>query len=261
MKELNVLLEELEPVVKAAGTVIKEAKVHEVKEKSSSVDLVTEYDVMVQKMLVEWIGKIDPEASFLGEEEALEPDLSKEDIFIIDPIDGTSNFIFGYDHSCISVGLMRNKEMVLGMIYDPWDDKMYTAIKGQGAKMNAQEIHVSDRSLKDSIVNFGTSPYVAELRDRSARCMGPIIRNCMDLRRSGSAALDLCDAACGRCGVFFELKLSPWDFAAGSVIVTEAGGQITNEMGEVPCPWMPSSIVAGSKGACEELMQILRETK
>ena len=259
MKDLHLILEELIPVMEEAGEIISGVRPMAVDEKSGHADLVTEYDIYVQHLLEEKLALIDPDAFFMGEEEEQTGDAQAEELYIIDPIDGTANFVYGYRHSCISVGLRRHGEIQLAAIYHPWEKAMYTAIKGEGAFMNGKPIHVADSDLANSLVDFGSCPYYEDLRKRTVSVLSVLIDRVQDIRRRGSAALDLCDAAAGRCGAFFELRLSPWDYAAGSLLVTEAGGQITNEHGKPVSFTEKSSVVAGGKKACLELLSILKD--
>lgn len=226
-----------------------------VEEKTDYTNLVTKYDKATQEYLVETFSKIVPEATFLCEEEDM-ADTSGAYVFIIDPIDGTANFTKYFGHSAISVALAREGKLLWGAVYNPFTEDFFEARAEEGAYHNGKRIHVSEDSLKHSLVAFGTSPYYRELRDESFRIALDVMDHALDIRRSGSAALDLCYAACGRCGVFFELKLSPWDFAAGMLIVQEAGGVITDIHGNTPDFTAKSSIVAGNKKAHQEFMKL-----
>ena len=138
--------------------------------------------------------------------------------------------------SCISIGLIRNGKRYLGVVYNPYLDETFSAIKGEGAFLNGKPIHVSTEDMDNSILLFGSSPYNTELAKASFDLAYRYFEKCLDIRRSGSAAIDLCSVAAGRAEIYFELILSPWDFAAGALIVEEAGGVVTNmDDGEVPC--------------------------
>lgn len=212
-----------------------------VDEKAGKANLVTKYDKMVQEAIREKLMNILPEAVFVGEEEDIHASIKEGLAFIVDPIDGTNNFIKDYRCSAISVGVTKNGEAYMGAVYNPYLDEMFTAIAGQGAFLNGKAIHVSEEPLEHGIVIFGTSPYYEDLAEQSFRLAYEYFQKAMDVRRSGSAALDLCNVAAGRAELFFELRLSPWDFAAGSLIVTEAGGKVTQIDGSPvdlsrPCP-------------------------
>lgn len=235
MKEL---LEQICSVARECGDIIKNADRSEIgiRDKAGKANFVTEYDCMVQRIAQEKLEKILPEADFLGEEEESKVDETKEYIFVVDPIDGTTNFIKDYHMSCISIGLIKNGERYLGVVYNPYLDELFYAIKGQGAFLNGKQIHVSNEELSNGIVLFGSSPYNTELAKASFDLVYDYFTKALDIRRSGSAALDLCSVAAGRAELYFEMILSPWDFAAGALIVEEAGGIVTTlDGGKVPC--------------------------
>lgn len=228
--------------------------------KSGSQNFVTTYDVQTENFLRTRFASLLPEADMLGEESA---DTHTARIaagltLIVDPIDGTTNFMQDYRRSCISVGVCDRGTMVYGAIYDPYADAMFTAQKGQGAYVeeNGQrvQLHASDRSLSDSLVLFGTSPYYRDtLGEPTFRTLWSLFQKARDIRRSGSAALDLANIAAGRGDVFFEYQLSPWDYAAGSLLITEAGGQITQMDGTPLCFDKPCPVVAGGAAYWEAM--------
>lgn len=146
--------------------------------------------------------------------------------------------------SAISVGLALDGERYMGVVYNPYLNEMFTAIKGKGACLNGEPIHVSSEPLCNGIVLFGTAPYYEELNRKSFEMAYDYFKKALDIRRSGSAALDLCSVAAGRAEVFFELRLCPWDFAAGSLIVEEAGGKVTTAEGGQLTLCAPCSMLA-----------------
>lgn len=218
-----------------------------VDEKAGHANFVTSYDKKIQeelqKRLLHWM----PEAVFVGEEEDIHASIEKGYAFIVDPIDGTTNFIKDYHASCISVGLTKDGKQEAGIVYNPYLDEMFIAVRGKGAYLNGKRIHVSGASLENGIVLFGTSPYYEELSEKSFQLAYSYFRKSLDVRRSGSAALDLCSIACGRAELYFELRLSPWDYAAGSLIVEEAGGIVTTMEGEPVTLDRPCSVKARNK--------------
>ena len=213
-------------------------------EKSGHANFVTTYDKAVQEALREKLLTIVPDATFVGEEDDVHSSIQKGDAFIVDPIDGTTNFIRDYHCSAISVGMTRDGESYIGVIYNPYLDEMFSAQAGCGAYLNGKPIHVSREDLSGSIILFGSSPYYPELRTRTLAMLTSLIDASLDVRRSGSAALDFCSLAAGRAELFFEMKLSPWDYAAGSLILTEAGGKCTTIEGEPITLSKPCSILA-----------------
>ncbi len=215
-------------------------------EKSGRANFVTVYDKLVQKTLKEKLHEIMPEAHFVGEEEDIHESIESGYAFIVDPIDGTTNFIRDYHVSAISVGLLYDGKPKFGAVYNPYLDEMFTAEKGKGAFLNGKPIKVSTNKLENSVVLFGTSPYYPELSRKSFDMAYDYFTKSLDVRRSGSAALDLCSIASGRADLYFELKLSPWDYAAGSLIITEAGGEITDIDGKPIVYDKPCSVLASN---------------
>ncbi|MBO5372416.1 MAG: inositol monophosphatase [Lachnospiraceae bacterium] len=222
------MLEKIKNAVLESSKIMLEAEhiAETIQDKGGHANFVTEYDTRVQKDIFERLQKILPEAKFMGEEEENFTYTDKGYLFVIDPIDGTTNFIKNYQASCISVGLLKDGEPVLGVVYNPYRKEMFTAEKGKGAYLNDRQIHVSKEPLSNGVILFGTSPYYEELWKDAFELGYYYFTKGLDIRRSGSAAIDLCDIACGRAELYFELKLSPWDYTAGALIVQEAGGQI-----------------------------------
>lgn len=248
------MLDEIVAVVKKCGDIILFADDAErtISTKEGRANFVTKYDVAVQAYLQEELLKIVPEAVFIGEEGDHGEALGQGYTFIVDPIDGTTNFIKNYRRSCVSVGLALRGSMEIGVIYNPYSNEMFYAQKGKGAFLNGQPIRVSDHALADGLVCFGTSPYYEELIDQTFNLVRTLYKASLDVRRSGSAALDLCDIASGRCELFFECRLAPWDYAAGSLLVEEAGGYISRMNGQPLSLGYGCSVLAGSKDACKD---------
>ena len=192
---------------------------------------------------------IMPDAHFVGEEGSTQSFAPIGKFFIVDPIDGTTNFIKDYRFSCISVALVVDGVAELGVVYNPSADEMFSARRGQGAFCNGNRLRVSDEPLENGIVVFGTAPYHEALKEKTFKLAYAYFRKAMDVRRSGSAALDLCTIAAGRAELFFELVLSPWDYAAGGLIVTEAGGLISDCYGQPLAYDRPCSVLARNRAA------------
>ena len=220
-------------------------------EKSGHANFVTVYDKKVQDCLKKSLAEILPEAAFIGEEGESDAFDGKGYAFIVDPIDGTTNFIRDYHQSAISVGLTYDGIRVAGAVYNPYLDQMYTAILGKGAYRNDKPIHVTSNPISEAIVIFGTAPYYEELAEVTFEKAYKIFRKSLDLRRSGTAAIDLCHIADGSADMFFELRLQPWDFAAGSLIVEEAGGVVTTTDGE-PIDAFTATPILATNGCIEQ---------
>ena len=220
-------------------------------------DYVTQVDTDIQKFLSCELGKLAPDIQFLGEEEGLH-EMSVDTYWILDPIDGTTNLIHDYQHIVVSLGLYDKGEITLGIVYDPYREDVYHAQKGKGSFLNGRPIHVSEaETLRETIVTIGTSPYDRELTEVNFQRFQRVFERSQDIRRTGSAALDLAYVACGRTGGFFEALLSPWDFAAGMLLVTEAGGRVTNFAGEPLDLLKRGSVVATNRKVHEELRGLM----
>ena len=220
-------------------------------------DYVTQVDTDIQSFLSCELGKLAPDIQFLGEEEGLH-EMSGDTYWILDPIDGTTNLIHDYQHSVVSLGLYEKGEITMGIVYDPYREEVYYAQKGKGSFLNGRPIHVSEaETLRETIVTIGTSPYDRELTEVNFQRFQRVFEKSQDIRRTGSAALDLAYVACGRTGGFFEALLSPWDFAAGMLLVTEAGGRVTNFAGEPLDLLKRGSVVAANGKVHEEIRGLL----
>lgn len=243
------LIKDMCAVATRCGEIILAAGEHimSVKKKSSYRDLVTEYDMRVQEYAQEALVKLYPQACFFCEEsnDGKIPDASM--LFVIDPIDGTVNFIHGLNHSCTSIACLIDGKPVAGVIYNPYAKEMFCGADGFGAKLNGRDIRATESELLNTLVIFGTAPYNDESTDVTFDHVRDIYDLCLDVRRSGSAALDLCDIACGRVGLFFESSLSLWDYAAGAIILKQAGGVCFDLAGEeISFAKAKSSVLAGT---------------
>lgn len=246
--------------IKEIIALIKETKVFvENRERAGHIktkgraDYVTQVDTDIQNFLARELGNRFPGIQFLGEEEGLH-EMSGDIYWILDPIDGTTNLIHDYQHSVVSLALYEKGEITLGIIYDPFREDVYYAQKGQGSFLNGNPIHVSDaETLDETIISVGTSPYDRELAEENFRRIQRVFGKAQDIRRTGTAAMDLAYVACGRTGGFFEPRLSPWDFAAGLLLVQEAGGRVTDFAGEPLVFSRRGSVVASNGMIHEEL--------
>ncbi len=252
------------PLIREAGKIMTGALGIEdtVREKGGdSANMVTVFDVAVQNFLMNEIKKVFPDAFFFAEEkENNAKDLMHDHCFVIDPIDGTTNFVHEYRYSCISVAMFSRGDVKFAAIYDPYADEMFSAAKGEGAFLNGQPMRVSDRDMAHSLVAFGTCPHMKrEMGERSFRLAYALYSECSDVRRAGAAALDLAHLAAGRNDIFFELLLSPWDFAAGSLLVREAGGIIANTDGKEIDFSAPSPILAANPRVFGRALEIAKK--
>jgi len=244
------ILEQLCDAIRAAGkTILSAGGDLGVEEKSSSHDLVTRYDAAVQAQLRESLLALEPEADFFGEEGTHASSSDAACRFIVDPIDGTTNFIKGLRHSCVSAGFERAGKIILGAVYNPYSDELFSAERGVGSFLNGRPLRVTDQPMEKAVAFFGTSPYYPDCLNETFRLARQLTESCIDIRRSGSAALDLCEVAAGRAELFYEYRLSPWDYAAGSLIVAEAGGLVSTLAG-APLQFREKSSVAAGNPAC-----------
>lgn len=246
--DLKYITDQIAVVARNCGKTMLEAKSTDIKrnEKSGHRDLVTEYDVRVQKQAIRELSEKFPEAVFFCEEGNDKDDLTSGMTFVIDPIDGTANFANNMNISCISIACFIDGVPSAGVVFDPYTDELFSASVGNGAYLNGKPISVTDAPLDGSLVMFGTSPYNIELLDRTLEKLKYIFPKCLDVRRCGSAALDICAVAAGKAGLFFEEILALWDYAAALVILHEAGGDAYNMKGEaLPLDGSRTNIIAG----------------
>lgn len=256
------LFDEIEGIVREAGRFLLDAEVTSdcISQKDGPANFVTKYDVEIQKYLIEKFSKLLPTAEYYGEENTagnVHGALGKGYLFFIDPIDGTTNFMFDYKHSCISVGLACDGKMIAGFVYNPYTDEMYSAVRGKGAWLNGRRLHVADKGIADGIAAFGCARYNDDRVDLIFHVVKELFMRSLSVRNGGSAALDLCRVAGGANVSYLELKLQPYDYAAASVIVEEAGGKISQVNGDPITLDGPCSIVAGTPAAVKDVMEIV----
>lgn len=241
-------------VYRAKDIIFDKALAHSVKEKGRA-DFVTAVDTEVQTMLERELHRLYPDIQLLGEEGArhlIDPDGS---VWILDPVDGTTNLIYDYKMSAVSLALYSGGEVVLGIVYNPFTEEMFSAEKGKGAYLNGEMIRVSQAaSVSEGLISIGTSPYEKERADRNFEVFKNIFKSSLDIRRSGSAALDLCYLAAGRTDGYMEQNLKPWDFAAGMLILSEAGGTATDYTGDPLNPLENSDVLASNGKIHRELI-------
>ncbi len=220
-------------------------------------DFVTRADRESEEVIVKTIEGHFPDHSFLAEESLKEAETGGYR-WIIDPLDGTTNYIHGYPVFSISIALEYGREMITGVVFDPLRNEVFHAEKGRGAFLNGQSIHVSSVSdPKDGLITTGFPFRSKGFIDPYLKLFKNVFHKVSDLRRDGSAALDLAYLACGRCEGFFEIGLSPWDVAAASLLIKEAGGIVT-DFGGGPDYLSSGNIVAGNPAIHGE---ILKEVK
>ncbi len=197
--------------------------------RKGDIDIVTEADLAAERLIVERIRSYHPRHAILTEEagDAGNMETAAEYKWVVDPLDGTTNYAHGYPAFCVSIALEREGEIVLGVVHDPTRGETFAAERGEGATLNGRPIRVSEvEDMNRALVCTGF-PYDVRTRSEFARHFHNFIMHAQGVRRDGSAALDLAYVACGRFDGFWEEGLKPWDVAAGKIIVEEAGGRIT----------------------------------
>jgi myo-inositol-1(or 4)-monophosphatase len=196
----------------------------------SPSDLVTDADRRSEAMIIERLRSHFPKHGIVAEEGG-GGRTDSDYCWYVDPLDGTTNFAHGFPMFCVTLGLAYRDELVAGVVFDPIHEELFTAEKGAGAYLNNKRIHVSKAAtLAECLVATGFPPF-ADNHDLNIKYYYRFTTLCHGVRRAGSAALDLCSVAAGRFEGFWELKLNPWDKAAGSLLVTEAGGRVSNLQG------------------------------
>jgi myo-inositol-1(or 4)-monophosphatase len=222
-------------------------------------NFVTAADRRAEELLYEELSKARPAYGFLGEEGGMREGADKSHRWIVDPLDGTTNFLHGIPQFAVSIALEREGVIVAGLTYNPANDELFVAERGKGAFLNNQRIRVAARRrLADAIVGCGL-PHYGRGDLRLSRCeIAAAQQNFAGLRRYGSAALDLAWVAAGRLDAYWERDLSPWDMAAGIILVREAGGFAT-DLDNGDAIFAKSQIAAGNETMHKELIRLLRE--
>ena len=255
-------IEDIIDIAREAGNIMLTAMRPKVMEKSGHANFCTETDEKIQAFLIGKLAQIIPEASFLGEEDGQDvftAKMSSGYCFVIDPIDGTSNFIYGYRPSVVSIALLKDGKPYMAVIYNPYDEMMFSAVSGSGAYMNGEKIMSSEAPLSDSLTVFGTAPYYTDLQERTFDLAKRLLPLCVDLRRSGTAAWDMCCVAMGRCSLYFEMRIQLWDYAAAALIAQEAGCTTTDIEGKPLSFKGPTSVICRARGI-KEIPEIFMKT-
>ncbi len=246
---------------RAAGAIINRASMDldilKINTKSPN-DFVTEVDQMAEQVIIETILQAYPDHGILAEESGREHGAKhSEFVWIIDPLDGTTNFIHGFPVYCVSIALTHRGVVQQAVVYDPTRNDLFYATKGRGAFLNDKRLRVSKRTrMGDALVGTGFPFRRGDNPKRYLKMFEEVMSQVAGLRRPGAAALDLCYVAAGYYDAFFETGLSPWDVAAGSLIITEAGGLIGNFTGESDFLHQ-REVVAGNPKIYGQMVQIL----
>ncbi len=245
-------------LMRQAGRLITAPAAAEITAKGRS-NFVTDRDVAVQEFIREGLSALYPDYGFMSEEQENAPDFEKP-LWILDPIDGTANFITRYGMSAISLALMKGGKVVFGAVYNPYTDELFSAEQGKGAFLNGAPIHAdNDIEFEDALIDLGTMPYYKDRADEVGAMAAAIIKNASDIRRCGSAALAMCYAASGRTAAMLEGILQPWDYAAGMLIANEAGA-ITADWEKNPLTAKaPSAVLVAGTKIYKPLVKLIKE--
>lgn len=254
------LLDFMTILARNAGDFAEEAYTHlrdgQIESKATEKDIVTAADRLTEEFIIQRIRRDYPDHNIFGEEHGSQKHSASPYLWVIDPIDGTTNYAAGSLRYCVSIGLMKNDEFIAGTIYSPRTCELFAAEQGAGATLNGEKIHPSDK--RELIQCIGTTGFAC-LRANLARnnleafChIAPLLR---DVHRTGSAALDLCDIACGRCDFFWEYPLGLYDVAAGIVIIRESGGIVSDFDNGIAMP--QRGIIASCNETIHELVRPL----
>ena len=201
------------------------------------MDYASEVDGLAEAEIVKELRRANPEYAVLGEEGGAQKGRGGPSRYtwVIDPLDGTSNYLHGWPHWCVSIALVENGEPIHGVVFDPLRNELFTASRGSGAALNERRIRVSERKdLTGAMLITGFPPRERARAGAQLECTRELLRDAEDIRRTGSAALDLAYVACGRADAYFEAGLQPWDIAAGVLLVREAGGRVADFRGSAP---------------------------
>lgn len=234
----------------------------QVHEKSRN-DLVSAADLESEEVIKSYLSGTFPTHEFLAEESASRGEVqgSGGDLWIIDPLDGTTNFAHRIPHFAVSIAYYKDGQPEVGVVLNPARDEMFTAVRGAGAFMNGQRIEVAAAdAFTEMLIGVGFYYDRGEMMQSTLATIEALFKqHIRGIRRFGTAALDMCHVACGMYGAFFEYQLSPWDFAAGELIVTEAGGQVST-CGGSPLPIAKTSVLASNGKIHQRMLEVIQQT-
>jgi myo-inositol-1(or 4)-monophosphatase len=251
-------LKEIKNIIYKTASLIEREKQENEFYKKGDFNFVTAVDIKVQDFLKEELSRLEPNVAMLSEESDEGVDLSHP-AWVLDPVDGTTNLMHGHHEYAISLALWDGREFELGIIFNPVTGEMFSAKRGEGAYLGDERIAVSEtKTLEDSLIAVETSPYNKELTGSSFKKISEVFSCCRDIRCIGSSALDLAYVACGRMDGYFTQILWPWDWAAGSTILSEAGGICSKWDGSKLSPWDEmTNLVAGNADIYSVLLDMI----
>lgn len=230
-----------------------------IRTKSAHIDLVTEVDHACEELIVAAIEKDRPEDAILAEEGGGQERADSDWRWVVDPLDGTTNYAHGFPRFCVSIGVEFRGKTQVGVVYDPLLDELFYSVKGSGAWLGERKLKVSSTSVfNQALIATGFAYDVHKSPSGNIERFARVLKSARGLRRDGSAALDLCYVAAGRLDAYWELKLHAWDVSAGSLIVQEAGGTVTNCTGG-PAPLTGEELVSSNGLLHETLISLVQD--
>ncbi len=259
MIELPSTIDIASEIAQAAGALLRQGWGHVRQiEYKGQVNLVTEYDRQAEALIVQALREQFPTHHIYAEEQGEAGPGDSPYTWLIDPLDGTTNFAHSFPAFGVSIGLMHGREHLVGVVYDPTRDELFTAGLGLGAQLNGAAIQVSQiTSLDRALLATGFAYDRRTAADNNVENFSRFIRRCQGVRRAGAAALDLGYVACGRLDGFWEMRLYPWDVAAGTLVVREAGGRVTDFAGGQDDHPSGQKIVASNGFIHQEMLAVL----
>ena len=228
------------------------------------MDYASEVDGLAEEAIIKELRRANPDYAILGEEGGARKGNRgpSRHTWVIDPLDGTSNYLRGFPHWCVSIALCEGPEPIHAVIFDPLRNELFTASRGSGMQVNERRVRIADRrELTGAVVITGFPPRERKRAGAQLKCVGDLLATAEDVRRTGSAALDLAYVACGRSDAYFESGVQPWDIAAGVLMVREAGGRVCDFRGAATGPLHietgPRHLVAGNVRIVDPLLRTI----
>lgn len=251
-------LETAQEAARLAGDVLESWSEKFTVSEKSPANLVTEADFAAQEVIHQYIQSRFPDHNFLGEEGLAETNSDSPYRWVIDPLDGTSNYVHRFPYYAVSIGLERGDELRVGVIFDPNRDEMFCAVQGEGATLNGKPIGSSRVDSLSQTMAMASLPVAATPDDPAVDRFLRVMAQAQTVQRTGSAALNLCYVACGRIDAYWSSSLKPWDMAAGALIVAEAGGRVSKMDGGSFEIAVPDLLSSNGTSIHEELQKILK---
>lgn len=259
MNAMTVNIEEVKRLVLETRGIVVDKSLRERVRIKGEADFVTQVDIAVSDYLQQRLNLLYPNVPVMCEENAVNP--NQDTMWILDPIDGTTNLVFDYKQSSVSLALLYKGSIVLGVVYNPFSEEMFSAERGCGAYLNGERIRVRNNAMKECLIEFGAGSTRKYAADKTFAIAREIFKQCLDIRRICSSALTISYIAAGRINGYFEEVLKPWDYAAAALILEEAGGVLTDWSGSPLQYFHPTSIVAGASKAHAAMLDVLRMYK